>query len=80
MGESAVVESSKAVFGNDLKIMIANDFRYKSDTFAVHTVGKILKLRLLSLYIMELDDASSRLCSTATQTRVEIFTVLGNLD
>ena len=59
-------KAPRAVFGNDLKIMIANDFRSKRDTFAVHTVGKILKLRLLSLYMDLDDDASRRLCSTAT--------------
>jgi hypothetical protein len=49
-----------------LKI-ITNDLRYKSDTFAVHTVVKILKLRLLSLY-MELDDDVSRQTVHSTAT------------
>jgi hypothetical protein len=31
--------------------MITNDLRPRSDTFAVHTVVKILKLRLLNLYM-----------------------------
>ena len=44
MGETAA-EDSKEVFGNDLKIMTANDFRSKATRFAVHGVVKILNLR-----------------------------------
>jgi hypothetical protein len=44
---------------NDLKAVITNDFRSKSDTFAVHTVVKIpnLDYRACTWNWMMIDDA-----------------------